>query len=512
MRKKLCLILLFTFAIALCLFSACHTHEHEVAKWTVMKQATCDEDGLYEGFCECGKRLTQVMPKDHWCTNVVKQLSATCTESGLQTLRCKCGKESATTFIPPLGHNIIEHVAKAPTCTEVGWEPYKTCSRCSYITYKEIPITHKLNGTICTVCDVDYVSTGLIFELNDDGQSYTVVGIDGVDAQIVVPATYNDKPVVAISERAFYDCRYITYVHLPDSITSIGDRAFTGCDKLKSIIIPQGVTTIGAHTFSRCLKLESITIPAGITSINDYTFSSCHKLKAVTFAGNQVKSIGDSAFAHCDSLENILLPNSLESIADSAFAECHVLKTINIPQSVTSIGNSVFSDCMAMTDIVVDTNNANYKSIDGNLYSKDGTVLICYSAGKTATSFDIPQSVTTIAERAFASSQLKNITVGGNVTKVEGYAFVASIQLLHVTFTAPLETLETSVFYNCQNLESVTLPSSLKTIGDYIFYNCYKLKSVNYCGSEEQWNLIKKTKNWDYTIAKFALNFNYNEK
>ncbi|MBQ2894700.1 MAG: leucine-rich repeat domain-containing protein, partial [Clostridia bacterium] len=447
-----------------------------------------------------------------WCTNVVKQLPSTCTESGMQTLHCKCGKESETTLIPPLGHDIIEHAAKAPTCTEVGWEPYKTCSRCSYITYKEIPITHKLNGTICTVCNVDYVSTGLIYELNDDGQSYTVVGIDGVDAQIVVPATYNDKPVVAIGERAFYDCRYITYVHLPDSITSIGDRAFTGCDKLKSIIIPQGVTTIGVHAFESCRELESITIPKDVTSIVDYAFFNCKKLTTVTFAGNQVKSIGDSAFAYCDSLENVVLPNGLESVALNAFSQCFMLKTISIPASVTTIGPSAFAGNTALTDIVVDANNANYKSIDGNLYSKDGTVLICYSAGKTATSFDIPQSVTTIAERAFASSQLKNITVGGNVTKVEGYAFAGCESLTSVIFTAPLETLERSVFYNCQNLESVTLPSSLKTIGDYTFYNCNKLKSVNYCGTEEQWNLIEKTEYWDYTIAKYALNFNYNEK
>ncbi|MBQ2914482.1 MAG: leucine-rich repeat domain-containing protein, partial [Clostridia bacterium] len=581
------LVLLFTFAIALCLFSACHTHEfgewtvtteptcttaglqervckcgkidsktipttnHEFGEWIVTKQATCTEEGVQERICKCGEIDSKTIPttnhefgewtvtKEPTCTTDgllervcecgeidSKTIPATnhalgewivnsnpdCEHAGSRQRFCKCGQESEYEKLEALGHDFVQYPEKPATCTESGWYAYEACSRCKISSYKEILPTHKLNGTICEVCGVNYVSAGLQYMPNADGQSYTVVGIAGDDAQIVVPATYNNKPVVAIGERAFYDCRYTTYVYLPDSITSIGDRAFTGCDKLKSIIIPQGVTTIGVHAFESCRELESITIPKDVTSIGDYAFFNCKKLTTVTFAGNQVKSIGDSAFAYCDSLENVVLPNGLESVALNAFSQCFMLKTISIPASVTTIGPSAFAGNTALTDIVVDANNANYKSIDGNLYSKDGTVLICYSAGKTATSFDIPQSVTTIAERAFASSQLKNITVGGNVTKVEGYVFAACESLTSVIFTAPLETLETSVFHNCQNLESVTLPSSLKTIGDYTFYNCNKLKSVNYCGTEEQWNLIEKTEYWDYTIAKYALNYNYTEK
>ena len=72
----------------------------------------------------------------------------TCTEIGWDAYET-CQREGCTyttkVELPALKHKLVHHDAKAPTCTEAGWEEYDTCSRCDYTTYQEIPaLKHKL--------------------------------------------------------------------------------------------------------------------------------------------------------------------------------------------------------------------------------------------------------------------------------------------------------------------------------------------------------------------------------
>ena len=72
----------------------------------------------------------------------------TCTEIGWDAYDA-CQREGCTyttkVEIPALKHKLVHHDAKAPTCTEIGWEEYDTCSRCDYTTYQEIPaLKHNL--------------------------------------------------------------------------------------------------------------------------------------------------------------------------------------------------------------------------------------------------------------------------------------------------------------------------------------------------------------------------------
>ena len=72
----------------------------------------------------------------------------TCTEIGWNEYDA-CQREGCTyttkVEIPALKHKLVHHDAKAPTCTEIGWDEYDTCSRCDYTTYQEIPaLKHKL--------------------------------------------------------------------------------------------------------------------------------------------------------------------------------------------------------------------------------------------------------------------------------------------------------------------------------------------------------------------------------
>ncbi|MDR0958624.1 MAG: leucine-rich repeat domain-containing protein, partial [Clostridiales bacterium] len=147
-------------------------------------------------------------------------------------------------------------------------------------------------------------------------------------------------------------------VTIPNSVTEISDNAFYGCESVTSVTIPNSVTKIGEAAFSDCINLESVTIQNSATSIGKIAFRNCISLKSVTMDG--VTSIGDYAFYGCTNLPSI-----------------------NIPSSVTSIGDAAFANCGSLSYISVDSNNQYYKSIDGVLFNKAGTTLICYPAGKT---------------------------------------------------------------------------------------------------------------------------------
>ena len=148
------------------------------------------------------------------------------------------------------------------------------------------------------------------------------------------------------------------------------------------------------------------------------------------YKNKPVKEIAIGAFRECTSLESVVIPDSVISIGDGAFTRCSSLTSVKIGKGVTSIGTSAFYRCHSLTSITVDNNNSSYKSIDGNLYSKDGKILLQYAMGNTATSFTIPDGVTSIRYWAFAwCESLTSVVIPISVTSIDGDAFYYSYNL-----------------------------------------------------------------------------------
>ena len=125
-------------------------------------------------------------------------------------------------------------------------------------------------------------SEGLEYKLNEDGLSYTVVGIGTCkDDDLVIPNSYEGLPVTTIGEKAFERCEKITSVVLPDSVTSIGSSAFQFCISLTSVEIPNSVTSIGRGAFCSCESLPSVVIGDSVTSIGSPTFYDCSSLTSI---------------------------------------------------------------------------------------------------------------------------------------------------------------------------------------------------------------------------------------
>lgn len=114
---------------------------------TMIKEPTCTENGLKLFECVCGETMTQdVAASGHTDGETVREnvQSATCTENGSydNVICCSvCGEEifRQTVIEYAHGHNLVQHGAKEPTATEVGWDAYEECTNCDYTTYEEIP-------------------------------------------------------------------------------------------------------------------------------------------------------------------------------------------------------------------------------------------------------------------------------------------------------------------------------------------------------------------------------------
>ena len=272
------------------------------------------------------------------------------------------------------------------------------------------------------------------------------------------------KGVKVIGDWAFYGCRSLTNINIPNSVTTIGDSTFYGCESLTSINIPNSVTTIGNWAFVLCNSLTSINIPDGVTTIGEGAFGGCHSFTNINIP-NSVTTIGDSAFSGCDSLASINIPNSVTTIGEYAFIRCYSLTNINIPNSVTTIGKDAFSYCASLASI----NIPNSVTTIGNS---------AFAWCDSLTSINIPNSVTTIGDGAFAwCDSLTSINIPNSVTTIGNSAFWECKSLVNINIPNSVTTIGEGAFASCDSLTSINIPNSVTTIEDGAFRGCENLPS-----------------------------------
>ena len=107
----------------------------------------------------------------------------TCTEIGWDAYD-RCSRCGHTTYVelPALNHALVQHAAKAPTCTEIGWNAYETCSRCDHTTYAELPaLNHDYQAvTVEPTCETDGYT---VFTCSRCKDSYTADPTDKLGHQ-----------------------------------------------------------------------------------------------------------------------------------------------------------------------------------------------------------------------------------------------------------------------------------------------------------------------------------------
>ncbi len=351
-------------------------------------------------------------------------------------------------------------------------------------------------------------SQGLAYTLSEDKTYYIVSGIGTcTDTDIIIPSTYDTKPVTTIGGSAFYNCRSITSITIPDNVTSIDNMAFAYCSTTSNLSITFGenskLSSIGNFVFSGC-RIESIEIPDSVTSIGHQAFKNCNILKSITFSENsKLSSIGNSAFSGCSSLTSITLPNNVTFIGTNIFENCTSLTSITIPDSIASIGYCAFSGCSSLTSIT---------------FGEESKLLsIGESAFKNCTNLSeivIPDSVTSIGNGAFyACYHLSEIIIPESVTNIEMAPFTLCNRLINITvdennqyykdingnlytkdektliqypkgktetiFEIPdsVTSIEYQAFYG-SNLNEIVIPDSVTNIEVYAFSHCINLSAI----------------------------------
>jgi hypothetical protein len=152
---------------------------------------------------------------------------------------------------------------------------------------------------------LDDSERALSFTSNGDGTCY-ISGIGTCTrAELVIPAVSPTGDIVTgIGEGAFYNCRDLVSITIPDTVTYVGEEAFYLCTSLEQVILSEGLETIGEYAFGLCSALESIALPNSVTVIGDSAFRGCSELASVTL-GYGVTAIGDRAFRDCFALGNV---------------------------------------------------------------------------------------------------------------------------------------------------------------------------------------------------------------
>lgn len=305
----------------------------------------------------------------------------------------------------------------------------------------------------------------IYYEEKEDG-TIEITDCTSSATSINIPSAIDGKSVTSIGNNAFYSCKNLVNITIPDSITSIGNNAFEYCASLKSVLIPGSVKSIGNAAFNRCESLMNIEV---IKNNSNY-FSQ----DGVLFDKNKTKliqyPIGNKRIAYD-------IPNGVKSFGDCAFDSCSTLKNITIPDSVTSIGWGVFSGSTSLTNIDVSENNLNYSSYEGVLFNKNKTELIKYPIGNERTSYNIPAGVINFGDVFSDCKNLVNITIPNSVTNIG-----------------------VGAFWQCANLASITITNSVTSIGNYAFYDCKNLKDIYYYGTQSEWNNISVGSNNEYFI------------
>lgn len=346
---------------------------------------------------------------------------------------------------------------------------------------------------------------------------------------ITVPATYNGKKVLEIKAEAFTGCKNIVAINIPNSITKIVPEAFSDCSALESVTIyevegtvdpvyyspeitgadgktqkdgvvikndgvtgktlfyfpnaktgnngvyaiPDDVETIPAEVFSG-RELTKIIVPASVTNVMANGFATARYLTEVEFLaapeGTEEKAltIDEKAFEGCYRLENLILP-----------ARLMTMKLYDAKAADGSYTQSVFKGCSHLANIEVRGNAAPdtervYSAQNGMLLSADGKTLFYYPAGKTDTTVVLPDSVTSIGDKAFyKNTKITTFAVPARLQNIGESAFEGCTGITTLTFEggegdADLR-IEDRAFYGCWNIEALTLTENVRYLGESAF-------------------------------------------
>ena len=326
---------------------------------------------------------------------------------------------------------------------------------------------------------------------------------------VIIPET-----VQKIGNYVFMNCEKIKNIKLPSNLKIIGKTCFQGCISLTGLFIPQSVESIGGGIFGDCDALQSVEIEDEnnnfifkdgilydvkngilVSAVNslipekvivdectktiDYSaFADCNNLYEIEIPQGVV-NIGEKAFARLDNLKNIDIPDSVTNITTLAFYRCNGLVSVQVPGSVTAIKNGTFRECNNLKKVIL---NEGVTKIDGSAF------IFCSSLEQ----IKLPQSLVSIGSGAFDNcTSLISVELPDNaIISSDTFKECKNLSDIVISDTNNNYIVKNGILYN-KNMTRILcypagikdteffVPDTVKTIGDFAFYGTKALESIN---------------------------------
>ena len=332
----------------------------------------------------------------------------------------------------------------------------------------------------------------LYYELNSETKLATILpsegdaykGVISIPEQVTFEGTTYD--VATIEKEAFKDCKDLTEISIPRTITKIGGHAFKGCENLRTVNYNANNCVSAADAkgksiysaFEDCKSITTVNFGGDVVIIPEYLFWGCTGLTEITIPEN-VQQIGGAAFIDCNAISKVTI-NAIKcirmssdnnrpafvgapittvefgplatTIPDYAFYGCKTLTSITIPENITAIGGAAFQNCPNLTTVIFNARNC--------------------TVAHTILGDNI--------NPAFNNNAITRVEFGPQVNNIPNYMFWGCKGITDIVFGANIETIGQSAFYGCASLNNITIPETVTSIGGHAFANCSGLNTITF--------------------------------
>lgn len=396
------------------------------------------------------------------------------------------------------------------TVTEIGTGAFQKCENLQEIVLPDSVTKIRDNAfESCTKLKKIGMSDNVV-----DIGAYCFANCTAVESMIL------SKKLENMGECAFEKCTSLQSVTIPKTLETVDETyaggysvligsyvtgsgplnnkgPFNQCSALKKVIFEEGITEIPSMLFAHCDGIEEIVIPDTVTQIRAQAFDQCTKLKKVTIS-NSLITLGEAAFANCKNVEEFVLPESLVTIGNYCFGNCTKLNKLRLPSKIDRIGEGAFAYCSSITNINIPNSlsSAGVTQNCGPFYGctkleniewdsnitniPDGLFQNCSGLKKVT----FPSKVIVIGTNSFKSCQnLTEVEFPNNLKNIKAGAFSNDTGLTLIELPNSIVWMGDSTFANCSKLEKVKLPSAYKNIPEKTFMQCKKLKTIDFPGT-----------------------------
>ncbi len=319
----------------------------------------------------------------------------------------------------------------------------------------------------------------------------------GLAQSIGVPDRIGNLDVVSFGT-AFSGNKELTYVNIPETITTVGKYAFYECSSLGYVRMSTGTTLIDDYAFYNCTQLQDVIIPSTVKSIGNYAFYDCTSISSIVIPisvedmGFYAMYIGRDNVIYCEAGSSLPGWTSWEN-AGEVYWGYNNIRGVDFDYMVVD-GNAVLTKYTGeSTDVVIPSTIDGYNVVDfGHIFRyNDQITSVVIQHGATRISEDafygcdslasvtIPSSVSYIGNSAFTLCRsLTSVTIPESVTSLGNSAFSGCASLTTAIILANVTSLGKDAFSYCSSLETVQLPQSLTGIGGSAFLGCENLTNI----------------------------------